>query len=451
MLFRKIESYICEHLKSDNDKILLIEGARQIGKSYIIRKVGNNLFKNYIELNMAEDKEHDRIFEGVHSTEDFYIAISSVAGEKLDRKENTLVFIDEIQEYPQLLTLLKFLRQENKYTYIASGSLLGLALAETTSIPIGSIQRKRMYQLDFEEFLIANGCGTDAIDAMRNKFISRTPLEEGLHKRILDLFRKYLIVGGMPDCVNTFLETRNVAKIRSIQSDIIHYYRADASKRDDEKKLKIRRIYDMLPSVMQNTKKRIVVKDIENVKGKRYSSYADEFDYLINSGIANDVKAISNPVFPLCQSEDKNLLKLYMNDVGLLSCILYQNNTKPILDDISSVNLGALYETVIACQLKAGGYERLFYYDNRKNGEVDFLIDDYHSLSVLPLEVKSGRDYHIHSAINKFVANDDYPVQEGVVLCNDRDITVSGKITHMPIYFSIFLTPNTAEEDNLLL
>lgn len=450
MLFRKIESYICDHLKSSSNKILLVEGARQIGKSFIIRKVGKDLFANYIEINMAEDKEHDKVFENVHSTESFYIAVSSIAGEKLDKRENTLIFIDEIQEYPGLLTLLKFLKQENKYTYIASGSLLGLALAETTSIPIGSIERKRMYQLDFEEFLLANGCGSSAISAMREKFENRIPLEEGLHNRILDLFRKYLIVGGMPDCVNTFLETKNVAKIRQIQSDIIRFYRADASKRDEEKKLKIRHIYDMLPSTMQNTKKRIVVKEIEGVKGKRFSSYADEFDYLINSGIANDVKAISNPIFPLCQSEDKNLLKLYMNDVGLLSCILYQNNTKPILDDVRSINLGALYETAIASQLRAIGFERLFYYDNRKNGEVDFLIDDYEALAVLPIEVKSGRDYQIYSAINRFVANEDYPVNEGIVLCNDRDIHVSGKIIHMPIYYSMFLKPDEATEDNLL-
>lgn len=451
MLFRKIESYIRAHLQSNSNKILLVEGARQIGKSFIIRKVGTDLFENYIEINMAEDKEQDKVFENVHSTESFYIALSSMAGDKLDKQENTLVFIDEIQEYPQLLTLLKFLKQENKYTYIASGSLLGLALAETTSIPIGSIERKRMYQLDFEEFLLANGCGIDAVSTMRKKFENREALEEGLHKRIIDLFRKYLIVGGMPDCVNTFLETKNVAKIRQIQSDIIRFYRADASKRDEEKKLKIRRIYDMLPSAMQNTKKRIVVKEIEGVKGKRFSNYSDEFDYLINSGIANDVKAIANPIFPLCQSEDKNLLKLYMNDVGLLSCILYQNNTKPILDDARSINLGALYETAVALQLRAIGFERLFYYDNRKNGEVDFLIDDYESLAVLPVEVKSGRDYQIHSAINKFIANEDYPVLEGIVLCNEKDVLVSGKITHMPIYYSMFLKPDVSEEDNLLL
>lgn len=144
-------------------------------------------------------------------------------------------------------------------------------------------------------------------------------------------------------------------------------------------------------------------------------------------------------------------MKLYMNDVGLLSCILYQNNTKPILEDVRSINLGALYETAVALQLRAIGFERLFYYDNRKNGEVDFLIDDYESLAVLPVEIKSGRDYQIHSAINKLVANEDYPVCAGIVLCNEKEILVSGKITHMPIYYAMFLKPDVSEEDNLLL
>ena len=193
----------------------------------------------------------------------------------------------------------------------------------------------------------------------------------------------------------------------------------EESQYDIENKLKIKRIYDYIPSVMQNTKKRIVAKDIEGIVGKRFANYVNEFDYLISSGIALEVKAISNPVFPLIQSADKNLLKLYMNDVGLLSGILYNNNAKPILEDVRSVNLGALYETAVAGQLKALGH-KLFYYDNRNNGEVDFMIDDYDNLAVLPVEVKSGRDYTTHSALNHFITNDNYPVKAGYVLSNER-------------------------------
>ncbi len=449
MLFRKIEAYIRDFLTGKKNKILMIDGARQIGKSYIIRKVGTELFKNYIEINFVEDNEGARIFENVRSSDDFYLALSTIHGDRMGRREDTLIFLDEIQVYPQFITLLKFLKQEDKYTYIASGSLLGVTLADTSSLPIGSVELVRMYQLDFEEFLIANGFSPEAIQALENKFRNSETLEESLHQRMLELFKRYLIVGGLPDCVNEYLGSRNIAKIRKIQEDIINFYGEDACKYDRERKLKIKRIYDMLPSAMQNLKKRLVVKDIEGIEGKRYANYADEFDYLISSGIALEVKAVSTPVFPLCQSSDKNLLKLYMNDVGLLSALLYQNNAKPILDDVRSVNLGALYETAVAGQLKALGH-KLFYYDNRKLGEVDFLIDNYNDLSVLPIEVKSGRDYTIHSSLSHFVSGENYPVKRGIVLSNERKIKRNGNIFYLPIYFMIFLKPQEPE-DTLLL
>lgn len=450
MLYRKIESFIRNHLVSKNNKILLIEGARQIGKTYIIRKVSKELFPNYIEINFVSDAANAKIFENVKSVDDFYFALSTVAGDKMRERENTIVFLDEIQEYPQFITLLKFLREDNRFEYIASGSLLGVTLAETTSIPIGSILHKRMYQLDFEEFLIANGFSQSAVDSLEEKFRTKTSLEPAMHEKMMDLFKKYLIVGGLPDCVNTFISTRNVMDIRQIQTDITNFYKADAGKRDEARKLKIRRIYEMLPSVMQNVKKRIVVKDIEGIKGKRYANYVDEFDYLINSGISNEVKSVSTPVYPLCQTQDKNLLKLYMNDVGLLSNLLFRFNTKPILETVRSINLGALYETVVASQLKALGHN-LFYYDNRNNGEVDFLIDDYENLAVLPIEVKSGRDYMIHSAIDRFLRNPDYPVARGVVLSNDREIKDVDKITYYPIYFVMFFRSTSDYGKDMIL
>ena len=450
MLFRKIESFIKDYLTSSSNKILVIDGARQIGKSYIIRKVGKELFgNNYIEINFVADKEGARLFENVKSVDDFYFALSTVAGDKMRDKANTLIFLDEIQEYPHFITMLKFLKQDDKYTYIASGSLLGVTLSGTASIPIGSIEIKRMYQLDFEEFLIANGVSIEAISLLERKFLARESLDEAMHEKLLDLFKKYLIVGGLPDAVNEFLKTRNVVAIRRIQEDIIRFYGEDASKYDTENKLKIKRIYDMLPSTMQNTKKRIVVKDIEGIDGKRFKNYADEFDYLVSSGIALDVKAIANPIFPLIQSEDKNLLKLYMNDVGLLSGILFKNNAKPILEDVRSINLGALYETAVAGQLKANGH-KLFYYDNRNRGEVDFLVDDFDNLSILPIEVKSGRDYTVHSALNHFLNNEAYPTKDGYVLSNERVVKSVGGVTYFPIYYVIFIKPDSSECEVLI-
>lgn len=437
MLYRKISSLIEEHLKSDTNKILLIDGARQVGKTYIVRHVGKKLFENFIEVNMIEDMLSDRLFAEVRTVEDFYLQISMLAGDKMQEKANTLIFIDEIQAYPHLLTLLKFLAQDGKFTFIASGSLLGVTLSKTSSIPMGSIRKVRMFPLDFEEFLYANGMNGFAISIMREKFEREESLDEATHNKMMDLFRKYLLVGGLPDAVNAYLSEHNIQTVREIQSEVHEYYADDASKYDRNNKLKIRRIYDLIPSNMENKKKRVVVQSIEEKKGKTFANYTDSFDYLISTGIALNVKAISNPKFPLIESSGKNLLKLYLNDVGILSGILYGSNIRAILDNQRSINLGAVCETAVASELIAHGH-KLFYYDNRSKGEVDYLIDDYDSLSVVPIEVKSGKDYTVHSALNAFVQNEEYQIKKAVVLSNEREITHKGRITYLPIYDIMF-------------
>lgn len=448
MLYRKIGSYIEEHLKSDSDKILLLEGARQIGKSYIIREVSKRVYDNFVELNFVEDEDGKKLFKDIHSTEDFYITLSMVAGDKLDKYENTLVFLDEIQQYPQYLTMLKFFRQDKRYRFIASGSLLGLTLHSTTSIPIGSIIRKEMFQLDFEEFLIANSFGNDAITFIKNKFKNKESLPESQHNKLMDLFKRYLIVGGMPDAVNIYLETHNIVKVRELQNNIIKMYADDASKYESNngKNLMIKRIYDMIPSQMENKKKRIVVKDIRNRAGDRFNKYYEEFEYLISSGITLDVHAISNPRFPLAESAHKNLLKLYLNDIGMLTSQLYDKNIKPILDDIKSINLGSVYESVVAQELKSHG-NKLFYYDNRSKGEVDFILDDYNNLSILPIEVKSGRDYSIHSALNNMISTNEYNVKHAFVLSNERVVKQKDNILYLPIYYVMFINNQDCLEE----
>lgn len=438
VLYRKIETVIEEHFQSQSKKVLLIDGARQVGKTTIIRYVGQKLFKNFIEINMVEDVLGNQLFSNVKTVEDFYLQVSMLAGDKMKEKENTLIFIDEIQAYPHLLTLLKFLSQDNHFTFIASGSLLGVALQETTSIPMGSIRKVRMFPLDFEEFLYANGLNKMFLSNIRKKYENLETLDEPTHYKMMDLFKKYLLVGGLPDAVNAFLETKNIQAVREIQNEIHDYYAVDASKYDADNKLKIRRIYDLIPSNMENKKKRVILKDIENKKGKTFNDYSDEFEYLIGAGIALNVQAISNPTFPLIESAGKNLMKLYLNDVGILTGILYQNNIRAILDDQKSINLGSVYETVVASELIAHGH-KLFYYDNRNKGEVDYLIDDYDSLSVVPIEVKSGKDYTVHSALNTFVQNEEYGVKKAIVLSNERQITVKGKIIYLPIYYLMFL------------
>ena len=450
MLYRKITSYIEEYLKSDTDKILILEGARQIGKSFSIREVGQRLYLNYVEINFVEDDEGRKLFKNIHTKEDFYLTLSMVAGDRLSGRDDTLVFLDEVQHYPQYLTMLKFLREDGRYRYIASGSLLGLTLQDTTSIPVGSIIRKEMFQLDFEEFLIANGFGTEAIAMMRRNYENRQSLPEEQHNHVLDLFRRYLLVGGFPDAVNTYLESHNIVKVREVQEGVRSLYADDASKyeREHGKRLLIRRIYEMIPSQMENKKKRIVAQDIRGKEGDRFAQYQEEFEYLVSSGIALAVHAISNPRFPLSESLQKNLLKLYLNDVGLLTGLLYHNNIRPVLDDVRSINLGSVYESVVAQELRAHGH-KLFYYDNRKQGEVDYLIDDYSAMNVHPIEVKSGKDYTVHSALNNLLKNN---TAAGTVISNEREIYVDGKIIYMPIYFVMFMdadAPKVDESDYL--
>lgn len=449
MLYRKITSYIEDYLKSDTDKILILEGARQIGKSFSIREAGTRLYPNYVEINFVEDDEGDQLFKNIHKKEDFYLTLSMVAGDRLSGRDGTLVFLDEIQHYPQYLTMLKFLREDGRYRYIASGSLLGITLQDTTSIPVGSIIRKEMFQLDFEEFLMANGFGTEAIAMLRHSYENRQSLTEEHHNRMLDLFRRYLLVGGMPDAVNAYLDTHNIVRVRDVQDNIRSMYADDASKYEKEhsKKLLIRRIYEMVPSQMENKKKRIVAQEIRGKEGDRFAQYQEEFEYLVSSGISLAVHAISNPHFPLSESLQKNLLKLYLNDVGMLSGMLYHNNIRPILDDVRSINLGSVYESVVAQELRAHGH-KLFYYDNRKQGEVDYLVDDYTAMSAHPIEVKSGKDYTVHSALNNLLKNPDYNIQAATVISNEREIRQDGKITYMPVYLVMFMAVDAPQVDN---
>ena len=438
MLQRKFTSVLEYYLTKNTNKILLVNGARQIGKSYLIRYVSKKLYRHYVEINLQDDKNNQAIFANVRSTEDMYLQIGAIANTKLGDKSDTLIFLDEIQAYPHLLTILKFLREDGKYHFIASGSQLGIALYETPSVPIGSVAIETMYPLDFEEFLWAMGVQPEPINEMKLHFLDKQPLPEGLHRYMLQLFKYYLLVGGLPEAINKFLPTRNIHEVRSIHKYIHELYRTDASQYDQERKLMIKRIYDMIPSQLENKKKRIVYQDIEEKKGKRFTNYQDEFEYLIESGITLDVKAVSQPKYPLAQSSSKNLMKLYLNDVGLLTYLLYNININAILLDQRSVNLGSVYESVVAQELRAHGF-KLYYYDNKKKGEVDYLINDTNTVQVLPIEVKSGKDYTEHSALTKFLEEKEYNIHQAIVFSNEPKVYEENGIWYMPIYYIMFL------------
>lgn len=437
MLKRKFAPVLERYLIEEKNKILLVNGARQVGKSYLIRHIGKRLFKNFVEINLKEDSESDRVFAQVKGTTDLYMRLSQYTFRTLGNKEDTLIFLDEIQCYPHLLTMLKFLNQENRYRFIASGSELGIALYKSSSVPLGSIATEQMFPLDFEEFLWATGISEEWIAEMREKFRNKQSLSQSEHNLMLKRFQYYLLVGGLPQAVNTYLEHRNMVPVRKIQTDIHELYKIDASQYDEDNRLSIRKIYDLIPSALENKKKRMRYNKIENKDWKKFSDYAEEFEYLTSSGIALEVSAISNPRFPLIESDQKKLVKLYLNDVGLLTDLLYHLNVNAVLQDVRSINLGAVYESVVAQELKAHGFN-LHYYDNKKKGEVDFLIDDFESLTVLPIEVKSGKDYTQHSALTKFLNDPEYNITSAVVLSNEREVFMKKGVTYMPIYYIMF-------------
>lgn len=438
MFKRKIESELNRYYQeTDKNKILIIYGARQIGKSYIIRETASSFFKNYVEIDLKDDFEGKQLFKNINSTKDFYLLISSMF-DNLNNIEDTIVFLDEIQFYPNLMTLLKPLNKEGKYRYIVSGSLLGITLRHSF-VPMGSITETRMFPMDFEEFLWANNYGKDTIDYLKDCFNNLNPINQSIHEYTLRLFKDYLLSGGLPDAVTEYVNKRNVSGMRKVQSEILEYYKDDCSKYDNDHNLKIRRIYDLISSYMANKVKRIKFKSIENYDDANLSRYEDEFDYLFDSGISFPSKAVSNPIFPLIESTSKNLIKAYYNDVGILTNILYKNNINAVLDTNKGVNLGSVYETAAAMELTAHGHD-LYYFDSKKVGEVDFLINDYNILSVVPIEIKSGNDQNNYRAIPKLVSDDyGYKLALGYIFGNDNVVKKEGKLITLPIYLIMFL------------
>ena len=436
--YRKIEDTLMDYYKHNSERILVVNGARQIGKTYIIRNTASECFSNYIEINLREDFDGQKFFSSVQTTDDFYLQLSALYGDRLGSVEDTIIFLDEIQVYPHLLSMLKPLNQENRFRYIASGSLLGLTMRHTF-IPMGNVEEVQMYPMDFEEFLMASGVGKEVITYLRDCFENRKEITQGIHDTILKRFKEYLIAGGLPDAVKAFVIEKNVQRVRDIQTETLKFYLDDASQYDQQYNLKVRRVYESLVSYMTNKVKRVIYNRIEGKKQRRISDYQDEFDYLIYSGCTLPAQGVANPIFPLNQTQGKNLMKLYYNDVGILSNLLFKTNILAILNNDAEVNLGSVYETAVAMELAAHGHS-LYYFDSKKVGEVDFLVNDYQSLEVLPIEVKSGNDINNFRAIPKLVdSQGNYKINKGCIFSNNKEIKQEGNLYYYPIYMIMFI------------
>ena len=431
MLYRKISTILEDQFLTHPDKITIVEGPPKVGKTTLIQEVGQRLFKNIIVLDMAAD----RSFQNVSSPNDFYLQLSAVAGDNLHTKEDTLIFLDNIQIYPEIIRLLKLLQEENRYTYVCAASYLPDDLL-TEDISQG-IQRLCMHPLNFEEFLFANGLNQFALDSLKKSFLAREPLSEPLHKKMLDLFKKYLLVGGFPSAVDCFVKEKNIWRIREIHKEIYKEYLEAADFYKTSSSEKARCIYEILPSCLNKKKKRIFIKNIEGKVGKTYSDYKREFDFLSDSGLVIPVICLAEPRIPLLLSQKKSLLKLYLNDVGLLSSLFYDKDIRSVIDDKRSVQLGALYENAVAVELASHGHS-LFYYDDRYKGEADFLLDDEESSSFLPIQVRSGKDYSEYSALS-YLCKGEAAAKQGIILSNDRLVREKGNICYLPVYFCMFL------------
>ena len=431
MLKRKIDSYLEQFYKRTN-KALLVTGARQTGKSFSIRQYGTTHYENFVEINFIEQPDAVEILKGAKSSQDILVRLSLLTSTPLVAG-NTLVFFDEVQECPEIVTATKFLVNEGSYRYILSGSLLGVELQDLRSEPVGYMDVKDMYPLDLEEFFMAMGVSGQVRDDLQKAFEKQQPVDEFVHKKIMELFRLYLIVGGMPAAVQKYIDTHNLQDVMAEQQAIIRLYKRDITKYDKNHKLYIDEIFDLIPSELNAKNKRYILKDLnENLK---FSRYENSFLWLKNAGVALPTYNVEEPVVPLKLSHSRNLFKLFQSDIGLLAFQYAEGIQLRIINDEKGINYGSIYENVVAQELQAHGFE-LYYFNSKKQGELDFIIEkDGHTL---PIEVKSGKDYQRHNALSNVMGNPDYGISRALVFCNDN-VCTSGNIVYLPIYMVAYL------------
>lgn len=432
MIKRKITKRLERFCADGGRYALLVDGARQVGKTFIIEDFAKTHYENFIEINFLRNESAKRIFQNNENENDVLVKLSAFAQCEL-RRGKTLVFFDEIQECPDVVTFIKFLVQEGTCHYILSGSLLGVELKNVRSVPVGFMDEVRMFPLDFEEFVLANGELPALIEKAREAWMERKPLDRLYHERLAKLFRLYLVVGGMPAAVQRFLDTHDISAVIAEQRQILVEYRKDITKYDAENSLRIREVFDRLAPELNKKNKRFYVNSIK--EGERAERLEDEFVWMKEAGVALPAYVADEPKVPLTLSKKSNLFKLFMNDVGLLSATYMDGIQLRILNGEMDINFGSVYENAIAQELSAHGFP-LFYYASREHGEVDFLVERMGK--VLPVEVKSGKHYQRHRALNRMMDVTDYAIPEAVVF-DDEVVKVESRVFYTPVYMAMFL------------
>lgn len=439
MLNRKIGQELASFYEEKPKSAFLLTGARQVGKTFIIREHAHRYFRCFLEINFIKQPDAKTLFIGLKDEEDFFLRLSAFTDKELVRGE-TLVFFDEVQECPEVVTYIKFLVDDGRYRYALSGSLLGVELKNVRSAPVGYLREYAMYPLDFEEFLWACGLKKDVLSHLRESWEKREPVDQVVHEKLLSYVRLYLVVGGMPAAVQKYLDTKNISSVVKEQRAILVEYRKDAAKYDQKDKLKIGRVLDLIPEELNKKNKRFVVADLE--ENGRYERLEENFLWLKEAGIGLAVCSAADPHVPLRLSRNSAFFKLYLNDVGLLASMYLDGIQLKVLSGETDINFGGIYENFVVQELYAHGFKPYFF-NSRKIGEVDFLIE--HESRVEPIEVKSGRHYRSHAALDNLMSNRDYGLDHAIVLSNSN-CAREGALDYFPIYFVMFLKQNPLPE-----
>lgn len=441
MLKRKAYERLLRWKNAENRKALCVLGARQIGKTTLIREFAKEHYEHFVEINFIEEPRAKEIFMG---NQDADSIITNLTAYKMQPMEpgKTLILFDEIQEYPDVRTAMKFLVEDGRFDYIESGSLLGVKFKDITSYPVGFEETYRMYPMDLEEFLWANGVQESTIDHLRECYESRTPVSLSIHNTLNKLFYSYIVIGGMPEAVQIYVDTHDVAKVIHFQQEILKQYRLDISQYAKEgDKLKIQAIYDSLPSQLNDKNRRFFVNSVD--KNARIERYENSFKWLSDAGVALPCYNVSVPQAPLKLNEKHSLFKLFMNDVGLLCAACMENVQFDILNGDLDVNLGSILENVMAQQLQANGFS-LRYFDSKKYGELDFVIQN--GLKTRLVEIKSGSDYKKHKALDNVRAVSEWTFESSTVFCKGNIETENG-IDYLPWYMILFFRPDQMPEE----
>ena len=435
MLKRKALDDIVQWKRAKTTQGLLVMGARQVGKTTTIREFAAAYYERTAEINFFQNENAVKTINEAKDAKDLLLRISALSRTELD-PSNTLLFLDEVQECSNILTLVKFLIEETKFDVILSGSLLGLDSFPARSLPVGYLQTIEMFPLDFEEFCWARSVPADVLSAAKNSVTKGEPVIDFVHELLTDEFYMYLLVGGMPDAVQAFVDANDLMKTRNSQRAIVDLYEYDIVKyvNDKTEARQIELVYETVPMQLNAANKRF--KYARLGKSLRFANLETAFDWLESAGIVLPTRRVTEPTFPLKLSARNNAFKLYMNDVGLLTSQLMGDVDIDILNRRSTINFGSIFENVAAQEFRAHGFE-LFYYDRKEVGEIDFVLQDG-SGSIFLCEIKSGKDYRRHSALNKLLSTTNYQIDHALVFC-DGNCMVEDQIAYLPIYALGFL------------